>query len=200
MQAAFAYDPDDKVRWYDMLGVSHEGPQRDMALKTVQAAGAELVVVVDCDEIWPQNALALFLAEVWEKGDARNNLVNMIHFWRSFDWACYDEGWPVRIIDLRYSDGTHYLPAQAGRVFHFGYAVTDKVMQYKWQIHGHKNEMRPGWLADIWPVWPPPDNCHPTNGRNEAGEPFWTPKPFDKMKLLPEFMRAHPFWGLEKIE
>jgi hypothetical protein len=110
MQAAYAYDPENKVRWYDMLGVRHEGPQRDLALETIQSAGAELVVVVDCDEIWPRDALAFFLSEVWEKGIARNNLVNMIHFWRSFDWACYDEGWPVRIIDLRYMVSNHYLP------------------------------------------------------------------------------------------
>jgi hypothetical protein len=165
----------------------------------VHNAGADLVVVVDYDEIWPQDILALFLSEVWEKGVARNNLVNMIHFWRSFNWGCPDQGWPVRIIDLRYNNGTHYLPSELGRVFHFGYAVTDQVMRYKWEIHGHKNEMRPGWLTDIWPAWPPRDNCHPTNGRNEAGKPFWTPEPFDKGKL-PDFMRAHPFWELDKIE
>jgi hypothetical protein len=197
--AAFAYDPDNKVKWYDMLGVSHEGPQRDLALQTVQAAGADLVIVVDCDEIWPAETLSYFISDIWEKGAARNNLVNMIHFWRCFNWACYDEGWPVRIIDLRYNGGTEYLPAAMGRVYHFGYAVTNRVMYYKWQIHGHKNELRPGWLENIWPHWPPPGNCHPTNGRNERGEPFWTPEPFDKA-LLPEFMEEHPFWGLDKIE
>jgi hypothetical protein len=199
MQAAFACDPDNKVRWYDMLGVNQEGIQRDLALQTVQGAGAELVLVLDYDEIWAQDTLALFLSEVWERGGTRNNLVNMIHFWRSFNWACYDEGWPVRIIDLRYSSGTHYLPTQVARVFHFGYAVRDAIMQYKWEIHGHKNEMRLGWLDNIWPTWPPPDNCHPTNGRNERGKPFWTPKPFDK-SLLPEFMQEHPFYDLDKIE
>jgi hypothetical protein len=197
--AAYTYDPDSKVKWYDMFGVTHEGPQRDLALQTVQATGADLVVVLDCDEIWQRDVLELFLSEIWNKGADRNNLVNMIHFWRSFNWACYDDGWPVRIIDLRYSSGTHYLPRDAGRVFHFGYAITDRVMCYKWQIHGHKNEMRPGWLENIWSAWPPPDDCHPTNGRNERGEPFWTPKPFDKARL-PIFMNAHPFWRLEKIE
>jgi hypothetical protein len=194
--AAYAYDPDNKIKWYDVIGVTLEGLQRDLALKTVQAAGADLVVVVDYDEIWPSNTehiLSLNFPPV------RNHLINMIHFWRSFNWACYDNGWPVRLIDLRHSEGTHYMPQELCRVFHFGYAVTDKVMQYKWQIHGHKNELRPGWLTDIWPTWPPPDNCHPTNGRNEQGEPFWSPEPFDRARL-PVFMAEHPFWGLEKIE
>jgi len=83
-----------------------------------------------------------------------------------------------------------------GKVLHFGYAITDAIMRYKWEIHGHKGELRPHWLDDVWPEWPPPDNCHPTNGRNERGEPFWSPKMFDKTKL-PDFMREHPFWGLD---
>lgn len=199
IQVAYTYDPDRKIRWYDMGNVTHEGPQRDTALQAVVNAGAELVVVVDCDEVWSQDHLEFLLINVWENGVSRNNLVNMFHFWRSFNWACRDDGWPVRIIDLRYSRGTEYLLREAGRIFHFGYAVRDQIMKYKMQIHGHKNEMRPGWLDNVWPAWPPPDNCHPTNGRNEAGKPFWTPELFDKTQL-PEFMREHPFYNSERIE
>lgn len=199
MAAAFAYDPDNKIKWYDMLGVTQEGRQRDTALQTVQAAGADLVVVTDCDEVWVQSELQTFLVDIWEKGESRNNLVNMVHLWRSFNWACYDNGWPVRIIDLRHDVGTNYLQSQPGSIFHFGYAVSDRIMRYKWQIHGHKNELRPDWYRNKWQRWPPPDNCHPTNGRNEKGEPFWTPRLFDKLKL-PEFMREHPFYGLDIIE
>lgn len=195
-QAAYAYDPDGKVRWYDMLGVRQEGTQRDMALETVQSAGADMVLVIDYDEIWPEDAgyiLSLNFPPV------RNHLINMVHFWRSFNWVCYDNGWPVRIIDLRYNEGSHYVPQDLCRVFHFGYAVTDRVMKYKWQIHGHKNELRPHWFSAYWSVWPPVANCHPTNGRNERKEPFWAPEPFDK-RQLPDFMRQHPFYGLDKIE
>lgn len=191
--AAYAYDPDNKVVWYDMIGVTHEGPQRDLALKTVEVAGAEIVLVLDCDEVWPANLASEFVNLVYQSNSARNWLVNMIHFWRSFNWACYDNGWPVRIIDLRHSKGTAYLPQESGRVFHFGYAVTSQVMRYKWKIHGHKDELRPSWLVDKWSKWPPPGDCHPTN---ENG--FWQPQMFDKLKL-PVFMAEHPFWGLDKI-
>lgn len=190
--AAYAYDPDDKIRWYDMAGVTHEGPQRDMALKTVAQAGAELVLVVDYDEIWSEWSLKSALDF---SSPGRNRLINMIHFWRSFNWACYDQGWPVRIIDLRYQAGEVYLPFETvGHVFHFGYAIRDEIMRYKWQIHGHKNELRPNWFKDKWSVWPPPNDCHPTNDRG-----FWMPEPFDKNQL-PDFMKRHPFWQSEKIE
>jgi hypothetical protein len=203
MQAAYAYDPENKIKWYDMLGLRHEGEQRDLALETVEAAGAELVVVVDYDEVWDKDILSMMLTEVWENSNSRNHLVNMIHFWRSFNYVCCDNGWPIRIINLRYSEMNYrvakYLSPDIGRVYHFGYAITDKVMNYKWQIHGHKNELRPNWFSTYWSAWPPIENCHPTNGRNEQDEPFWTPEPFDK-EQLPEFMRQHPFYNLEKIE
>lgn len=199
MAAAYAHNPDDKIRWYDMLGARQEGPQRDTALQTVQGAGADIVVVLDYDEVWDPVVLQSMLIEVIEKNTVRHWLVNMIHFWRSFNWACYDNGWPVRIIDLRNSSRTDSLSQELGRVYHFGYAITDRVMRYKWQIHGHKSELRHNWLNDKWSRWPPPDNCHPTNGRNEQGQPFWTPQPFDR-NGLPGFMKSHPFYNLEKIE
>ncbi|MHC4271878.1 MAG: hypothetical protein ACYST2_06155, partial [Planctomycetota bacterium] len=96
------------------------------------------------------------------------------------------------------NNDTFYIPKEYD-VYHFGYAITNHVMQYKWKIHGHKNELRPDWFNDKWSRWPPPDNCHPTNGRNENGKPFWTPRLFDKLKL-PVFMAEHPFFGLDKIE
>ncbi len=196
--AAYAYDPDDKIKWYDMLNFAYEGEQRDLALRTVVDTGAELVLVVDCDEIWPRNMLYNSLLSVKNNG-CRNNLVNMTHLWRSFNWCCKDDGWPVRIINLNYKDETSYLPREFGNVYHFGYAVTDKVMDYKWQIHGHKGELRPEWFNEHWNVWPPVDNSHPTNSRNDEGKAFWIPEPFDKT-LLPEFMRDHPFYRLERIE
>ncbi len=193
MKAAFAYDPDDKVKWYDMLSVTHEGKQRDLALERCQENGAELVVVVDYDEIWHRRELKSALVNAWES-NFRNHLINMMHFWRSFNWVCYDDGWPVRIIDLRASNkAVSYIPRETAQVYHFGYAVRDAIMKYKWQIHGHKNELRSDWLNEIW-ADVRKDDIHPTNEKE-----FWNAYMFDKSEL-PEFMREHPFYNLEIID
>lgn len=193
LQAAFSYDPDNKIAWYDIDHVWHEGPQRDLAVRICQQDGAELVLVVDCDEVWHKEILDKAIALAWEKNTSRNWLINFVHFWRSFDYVCKDNNWPVRIIDLRQVEGTGYVPREFGDIYHFGYAVRDEIMRYKWRIHGHKNEMRPDWWHK-WEQWPPAMDCHPTNDNN-----WWMPELFYK-QTLPEFMREHQFYNLGRIE
>jgi len=191
---AFAHDPLGKVHWHD-VDFWDEGPLRDAAVRIAQAHGAELVLVVDCDEVWPEETLAGVLSHVWDSDLGRRDwLINFTTLWRSFDWAVRDDLWPVRLLDLRQSGGVAYVPRELGPIYHFGYAVRDQIMRYKWDIHGHKAELRPGWLDGKWAAWPPPPDCHPTNDRD-----FWRPEPFDRT-ALPPLMRGHPFWGLEKIE
>jgi hypothetical protein len=188
------YDPAHKIKFYEMSGIYDEGQQRNRALAHCLSAGAEMVLVLDYDEIWHESTLKASLDHVWELDTCRNWLINFTHLWKSFNYVCYDELWPVRIIDLRHKNGTGYLPKTFGETYHFGYAISDKVMQYKWEIHGHKAEMRQNWLNDKWSKWPPADDCHPTN---EKG--FWNPVEFDRAEL-PNFMAIHPWYDLEKID
>lgn len=194
LKAAFSHDPDNKIYWTDIKNVYQEGHHRDLAVEICREHGADMVLVVDYDEVWPSQTLRLALDYAWQQDSARNWLINFTHFWRSFNWVCRDNNWPVRIIDLRHTDkSTGYISKDFGDIYHFGYAVPDEVMRYKWLIHGHKAEMRPDWWAK-WQAWPPTPDCHPTNSNN-----WWMPEPFIK-EWLPDFMHEHPFYGLEKIE
>lgn len=194
-EAVYTYDPDSKIYVFD-TDIWDEGQQRNTALSVCQNMGAEMVLVVDCDEIWAEDTLRRVLQHCQEH-PARNHLVNMVHFWRSFNWACRDNNWPVRIIDLtrpQDNNDVDYVPRELGDIYHFGYAVTNEIMAYKWLVHGHKDEARPNWFAEKWNVWPPAMDCHPTNDNN-----WWMPEPFDR-EQLPELMRKHPFYNLERIE
>lgn len=192
--AATAHDPAGKVDWRVTHHVWQEGPQRDLALELCRQGGADLALVVDCDEVWPEATLVAALEHAWRENKARQWLVNMTTLWRSFGWACMDNMWPVRIVDFRHADGIAYVPKELGPVYHFGYAVRDLIMQYKMSCHGHKAEWRPGWYEQKWSAWPPVADCHPTCAENT-----WEPQPFDRA-LLPEIMRGHPFYNLERID
>lgn len=193
-QAAKQFDYDNKIRWYEKREFWQEGQHRDYAVRQCQQTGADIILVCDVDEVWHSHVLVEAL-KIVEAGNKRNWLINFTHLWRSFNWACRDNGWPVRFIDLR-QEGNEiaYIPVELGDIYHFGYAVTDNIMAYKWLIHGHKGELRPDWFEAKWHGWQPGvDDVHPTNEKN-----WWTPQPFDKLQL-PEFMRDHPFWDLEII-
>ena len=187
-----------KVHWHE-TDIWNEGQQRDYAVRFLFNSGADLILVCDYDEIWHPHVLDKALNHVWQTNGARNWLVNFRHAWRSFNFMCDDNNWPVRIIDTRHADGIGYVPKELGDIYHMGYAVTDSVMHYKWECHGHKDELRPNWFEEKWQAWPPVDDCHPTNGKNDDGVGWWNPQPFDKREL-PYVLHNHPFFNLERIE
>lgn len=183
----------DKIFFHQIEHIKHEGPQRDYAIDVCKRDNPDIIMIVDYDEIWPKETLEKAL-EFIQKNPAKNYLVNMTHFWRSFNWVCRDNGWPVRFINPNES-GTEYIPTSVGDIYHFGYAIRDSLLKYKISIHGHKAEFRKDWLEEKWNNWKPGvTDVHPTNEKD-----FWTPEPFDKRKL-PPLMRNHHFWNREIIK
>jgi len=178
-----------KVKWHKPERLwKKEGDHRDYALSL---CSGDLVLVVDCDEVWHPPVLEKALKMAWD-GSVRDWLINFTTPWRSFNFVCRDNLWPIRIIDRRH-EGTAYLPKETGEIFHFGYCTTEKILNYKMKVHGHLNQWRPGWYEEKWSAWPPVDDCHPT----DVG--IWHPESYDRMKL-PKIMRGHKFWDLARIE
>lgn len=192
LDAAFAYDPQRKVSWVDVTQFYEEGKHRDYALSLCDEA--DLALVVDCDEIWDPEVLERALRLAYDS-QARVWRINFTSPWRSFNWVCRDSLWPDRIHNFRSPTKDYgYVPTDLGEIYHFGYAVRNEIMVYKAAIHGHVGEWRKDWFETKWSIWPPPPDCHPTNERG-----FWNPEPFDKNQL-PDFMKEHPYFHLERIE
>lgn len=172
------------ARWYDGT-YAHEGEHRDFAIKTCMAAGADMVLVVDADEVWDPDILAQVLVAAWDSS-AHTIRVHASHFWRSVNWICHDEAMPARVIK-REGVGEGYVGRQPG-FWHFGYAQSPELIQYKMSIHGHKNELRPGWFENKFLAWKPGmGDVHPTN------VDFWNPEPFDRTELF-GLIGDHPYY------
>ena len=191
--------PDTKEELYEICrtpktvwceGVwNDEGAHRGEVVR--YASDAQVILPIDSDEVWDTAVLQDCIKTVADSS-VRNHLVSgFVHFWRSFNYACQDVWAPVRALNMRAPGGQTTIN---GRVFHFGYAQCLKTVQYKIDIHGHKNEWRKDWFDHIYRGWPTrKTDLHPTTFN------WWNAEPFDKT-TLPSDLKAHPYYGLDVIE
>lgn len=182
-------DPGNKIIWhYGDWG--NESAQRNTVYQIAGDVGADLCLAVDADEIWDKHVLEDAIASAI-KNNKKINYIRMLTFWRCFHKVTSDEFWPIRILIPNGDEGIHYLD---GRVNHFGYARSTKDIEYKISTHGHKGEWRKDWF-DMFKNWP---NIRRT-GLHPVDSSIWRNiDDFDK-STLPEYMRKHPYYNLEKI-
>lgn len=179
------------ANWVDITGSRWEGHHRDEAVSICAGMGADTILVVDHDEIWEPEHLRKSL-EFVRQSPHRNFLVPFQHYWRSVGWVCHDEAMPVRFHRPE-GEGNAYVPREYGKVHHYGYAQTSSLIEYKWRIHGHFDELRPDWYEKTFLLWiPGMGDVHPTN------VDFWTPEKFDRQKLE-LLIGDHPFYKMDII-
>jgi hypothetical protein len=193
-----------KLRWH-RGDWRYEGEQRGAIGEYVRDADA--VIVLDSDEIWPEALVEKAISRVWQYPTVGYFRGEMIHYWRSFNkCVLHDPAYPIRVINPRgdmaktfYIDAHRqdYIDPLDHRWFinHMGYATTPAIMAYKWQIHGHKDELRKdvNWFQDVFMANRQYD-CHP------VGSEFWQPEDVNPLDYMPEWMRMHPFYGKDVIE
>ena len=193
LQALAYRSAGNKLRWHDGIW-ENEGRQRNMIYE--YEPEADIVVVVDSDEVWAGQLLREILARVPDMS-YRYIRIPMVHFWRSFRRAIIDDfSFPIRIIQPKktQSPDTGSIPREWGVISHFGYAITPLLMRYKWLIHGHRADYRRGWYEDIYMDKNRVDDLHPTN------VDFWTYSVVDPLDYMPKWMVNHKWYSREWIE
>lgn len=181
-----------KLRWHDAGPFAWEGQQRDSIHQYVP--DADVILVVDADEVWSEGLADTILSNVknWRRARIR---VPIVHYWRSF-YHCvtHDPAFPIRVlkpqeVDQR-EESVPTLP-----IHHFGYAQRPEIVNYKQLTHGHKGEWRKDdWFNSIFMANRQTD-MHP------VGSQYWNAETVDPFALgLPEWMREHPYAKLEVIE
>jgi glycosyltransferase involved in cell wall biosynthesis len=185
----------DKLRWFDGEW-PYEGAQRDSIFAI--APEADVIVVLDADEIWPPGLLKMAIEGThhWHRRDIR---LPMVHYWRSF-WRAilHDPAYPVRLIYPHIKAGAETftpnpeIPLLYRTINHLGYAQRSEIVRYKLQTHGHKNEFRRDcdWFTDIFMNTDRATDLHP------VGSEYWNRETID----VPDFLLDHPFAKLSVIE
>ena len=192
-----AYDAaGSKLHWVESTLWTWEGQQRDAI--NLLVPDTDVILVVDADEVWSEGlAQASIIGHEWARAHhVRRLRLPIIHYWRSF-YRCvlHDPAFPERVIYPQMSGDT--ITASTSLVLHhFGYAQRPEIVEYKQLTHGHRSEWRRDcdWFHDRFMANAQRD-CHP------VGSQYWNPETVDPFALgLPEFMRAHPYAGMEVIE
>lgn len=172
--------------WVDIPQVTRENQHRNLAFDYCN--GFDVLVNFDSDEVWDRDGLKSAIEQA-DKLDSRYIQLrhdSWVNFWRSFDWVVKDGFSPVRLHNLKSTNKKQEIVT--GRLYHFGCAQRKEIMEYKYEIHGHRSEIRPNYLKDFYFAWTPGNqfgDVHP------VARSLWSPEPFDKT-TLPEYLKNHP--------
>lgn len=183
-----------KLRWYD--GVWHaENQHRSAIFEVPGAKDANIVVILDADEIWSAGAISGAIEQA-RRFQVRNLRVPMVHFWRSFHRAIlHDPAYPERII-CPHITGHSENTADVGRarISHLGYSLPIDITQYKWRIHGHQSQYRKDcdWFEERF-LSNADRDLHP------VGSDYWNAERVNPADYMPAWMQEHPYWSREVI-
>lgn len=182
-----------KVEWVE-VNPCHEGNHRAQIFQ--YAAGYDGLLVFDADEVFDTDDLGRMIEYCDGALSYRFGIDGYINFWKSFNHACYDGFRPIRYFNLRNPDVKGSQEDVKCRIYHFGCAQRMPIMEYKLLIHGHKDEIRKGWLKDVYEAWTP--GMEVENGLHLVAHNIWNAEPFDKT-TLPEILKHHPNYDKEVI-
>lgn len=176
----------DKLIWVKG-GWGQEGAHRGEILR--YSGGFDGILAIDSDEVYCQTTLPIAIEKSMTSGKMYNGFGGYINFWRSFNHACYDGFTPIRFTNL-YGEREGYAVVPC-TVYHFSTAQRREVMEYKLDIHGHKNEIRNNWLQEIY-YSDVMEDLHLTSFG------LWNATEFPK-DTLPQSLKDHPYYNLDRI-
>lgn len=187
---------DKPLRWF----TGYWNSEGDQFQYGCAHTGADIIVKLDCDELWSPGLLAAAIEQGLERGKHEMR-VALWHYWRSFHKAfTHDPAAPGRIYFRMFpredgSESTYNRPTDCPESFtihHFGYCMNAELTRYKMSIHGHKSQFKipwEQWYQDVYLTNRQTD-VHP------CGSDYWMQT---EDVEVPEFLQGHKYAGLEVI-
>lgn len=180
-----------KLRWNK--GTWQQENQQRNAI-TQYAPDADVVLVVDSDEVWRPETLEIL--RDYSIFSNSHILIPLFHFYHNFSHAMiHDLAAPPRILLPKAPPGVMVLGMDYA-ISHFGYCQPVEYLRYKLSCHGHKAELRftPDEYVAMYLDRNRWTDLHPVGHQWEVAEKIL---PLDYM---PAFMKEHPYFNLEYVE
>ena len=155
------------------------------------ANGFDVIIAFDADEVFEQEDIQKNIEFVYKSDKRTFGVDGYVNFWKTFDWEVKDQFRPIRFVNNNNSresgEGIVYQ-----RIYHFGCCQSDEIMNYKYLIHGHIDEIKSNWLKEKYYAWSVNNQVrflHPTSN-DIWGDAFR----FNKNKL-PQALKEHKNFG-----
>ena len=184
-----------KLVWENYEGFHMEASHRNTRYK--YADSFSHILIIDADEVLKEDTVDGALEFAYENKQRYYGVNGFINFWRSFSWCCRDEFRPIRIEKVNSNNQDQNLNCEMG-VYHFSLCQNSEIIEFKFKIFGHRDELRENYLRDIYYAWTPEKKdeillLHPTT----TG--IWgKAEPFDKT-TLPSYLKKHPNYKKELV-
>ena len=187
-----AHASSNKIHW-KKINARNEGQHRNFAFNF--SSGFDIMLTCDTDEIMEPNSLDSVIKRASETDSRYIGIDGFVNFWRDFDHIVVDWFHPVRFHNLRSRNMTQQ--DIKGTIYHMGYAQSEAIMRYKFEVHGHKNEIQKNYLDSKFYPWTGigcgVEWLHP------ASTTIWQDaEKYDKNQL-PELLKSHPNFDKELI-
>ncbi len=178
-----------------------EPEQRQAALDHLKTGGAEVCLIVDADEIYPEGMVERVLSEI-----ERSNHPGAVYYaryvtcYRRFDYAIEsDHRTPVAV---HLDDDTEFcrrprrpsgprrdLPSEV-YYWHMGYVLSDERMWEKIHTFSHAREVLPDWYEEKWLKWAPST----TDLFRKEPASRWPRAVRIDPRILPKVLHEHPYF------
>lgn len=187
-----------KCTWSEVSKIGQENKHRQQYIDYAQRKGYDQILIVDSDEVHVSELIPEMLKAASEEPYKRVGVrgSQWLTPYRSFNEYVTDGFAPIRVINVNKPEGESYI--EKGFIYHMGYCITDALMEYKISCHGHRADFENNrrWLKDKWHGF----KSGETKYLHPATEAYWIEtQPLDKT-TLPQVLKDHPYYGLERIK
>lgn len=183
VKAVTDMEANSKFEWHDAGTFHNESAHRNYILQ--YSEGYDLIFTLDADEVCEAKDMEYAIENAYNSKARHIGISGFVNFWKSFNWACYDSFLPYRFVNLHNVKGHGQTNL---RIYHFSTCQDLKTIEFKWNVSGHKNELRKDWF-DIYNKWQP--GLKFDKGLHPVAFDLWEAMPFDK-ESLPEVLKSHP--------
>lgn len=181
-----------KLVWSEEKSYPNEHVHRAVIYK--YSEGYDLILSIDADEIFEESEIETALKFAYTNKQRYYGIKGYLNFWRSFNHICLDNFRPIRIENLRNQNHEHNHECPL-TIYHFSTAQHREIMEYKYKIFGHANEIRTNYLNEVFYSWNPNNNfgdLHP------VARGIWNAINYDKNNL-PDILKKHPNFNKQLI-